>query len=239
MAKVEYCITDGHKFIKQYANGKWGATTNITIADVWDKRETAVAVLNHSIPLYMRANLYVASLDTGNIKAQVTLSENEVSKVRRDVSVSKEKEFDLLRYSFDKDEDVQDMIRGFDTVRDVLKKYGDSRYTKQIGEKMMRANLVLEDVKHYHGRKALSSRDGFRLNKLEDSAVIERISIKNQNEISKKLQRCYNDLFPIIDDICNFISELRNQKYIPRILVDLFENNNLDIDVKDYIEGVS
>ena len=237
MSNTQYCITDGHKYINQSANGRWSCTTNINLADTWAKKETAVAILNHSLPLYMRKDLYVVSLECGSVKRQETLSRKEISECRKEVSSSKVESFDLSKYSFEEDEEVQNMIDGFESVRYILKTYGSNSYAKEIGDKVMRANLILEDVKHYHGRKALNSRDGFRLNRLEDAAVIERISVKNQAEIAKKLQKYYADMLPMIEDICSTIDELRAQKYTPRILGDLFASNNLDINVKDYIEG--
>ena len=94
----------------------------------------------------------------------------------------------------------------------------------------MRMNLIVEDIKHYHGRKALNSRDGFKLNKLEDKAIIKRISVKNQLEIVKVLNKYCKTLVEPIDEICEVVDSLKNQKYKPRVLVDLFENNNLDIE---------
>ena len=94
----------------------------------------------------------------------------------------------------------------------------------------MTMNYIVEDIKHYHGKKALNVRDGFRLNKLEDKAILKRISVKNQLEISKKLTKHFSVISESINDICTTIDDLRNQRYKPRILIDLFENDNLDID---------
>lgn len=237
MSETEYCITDGRKFIKQYANGRWGVTTNMNLADTWAKKEKAISILNHSIPLYMRAELYVASAEGGSVKQRETLSQKQISERRREVSAPKEDSYKLSKYSFDNDENIQNMIEGFESVRHILHTYGSNNYAKQIGDKVVRANLILEDVQHYHGRKALSSRDGFRLNRLEDEVVVERISVKNQAEIAKKLQKYCDGMLPMIEDICSTIDELRNAKYVPRILTELFSNNNLDINVKEYIEG--
>lgn len=173
MVKPEYCITNGHKFAKKNANGRWGITTNINIADRWAKKETAKSILNNSIPPFMRPELYVAEVSSERVGCQETLSQKQIFECRQEVSVPKEDSYKLSKYSFDNDENVQNMIEGFKSVRHILHTYGSSSYAKQIGDKVMRANLVLEDVKHYHGRKALSSRDGFRLNRLEDEVVIE------------------------------------------------------------------
>lgn len=237
MVKPEYCITNGHKFAKKNANGRWGITTNINIADKWAKKETAKSILNNSIPPFMRPELYVAEVSSERVGCQETLSQKQIFECRQEVSVPKEDSYKLSKYSFDNDENVQNMIEGFKSVRHILHTYGSSSYAKQIGDKVMRANLILEDVKHYHGRKALSSRDGFRLNRLEDEVVVERISVKNQAEIAKKLQKYCDDMLPMIEDICSTIDELRNAKYVPRVLTELFSNNNLDINVKEYIEG--
>lgn len=230
MRNTEYVITDGKKFIKQNINGKYNLTSNVLIADSWDSSSKAESVLYNSVPPNMRFNLYVIELTNGVMSGQETISKKHILNCRDKVVKENADSYKLSKYSFEDDVDVQNMIKGFEDVKEVLSKYANNHLHKQLEEKTMTMNLIVEDIKHYHGKKALNARDGFKLNKLEDKAVIKRISVKNQLEISKKLIKHCSALLAQIEDICCTIDELRNQRYTPRILIDLFENDNLDVE---------
>lgn len=230
MSKKEYVITNGSKYIKQSANGKFTFTTNSSVADIWNNKKTAESIINNSIPPYMRFELYVAEIKDGNVAGYETLSQKQISDCRKDVCSLQNATYKLGKYSFDEDNDLQDMIKGFEDVLSVLNKYANNHTHKQLEEKTMTMNLIVEDIKHYHGKKSLNARDGFKLCKLEDKAIIKRISTKNQLEISKKLLKYCKEMLPQIEDICATIEEIKSQEYKPRILVDLFENDNLDVE---------
>lgn len=226
----EYIITDGKRFIKQNTSGRYAFTNNLLLADTWDSSSKAESVLYNSVPPNMRFKLYVAEFKDGVICGQETVSKQQIVDCRKSVENTKSDSYKLSKYSFEDDLELQQMICGFELVKEVLSKYANNHTHKQLEEKTMTMNLIVEDIKHYHGKKALSSRDGFRLNKLEDKAIVKRISAKNQLEISKKLIKHSPSIIDQISDICDTIDELRNQKYKPRVLIDLFENDNLDIE---------
>lgn len=231
MKKQEFVITDGNRYIKQNMNGRFNFTSNVLIADSWDSSAKAESVLYNSVPPNMRFNLYVSEIKDGVLEGNETISQKEVVDCRKQVlKEQKDVSYELSKYSFDDDKDVQRMIKGFEDVKNTLATYAKESLYKELGEKTMYMNFVVEDIKHYHGKKALNARDGFKLNKLEDKAIIKRISVKNQLEIARQLTKHYSAIFSHIDDICKTIEELRNQRYKPRALPELFENDNLDIE---------
>lgn len=227
----EYVITDGERFLKQNINGKYNLTNSFSIADVWNSSQKAEGVLRNSVPPGMRFNLYVAEFKNGNIVSKETTCKKRVVECRKTVREDSDGYYKLSKYSFDDDENIQDIIKGFEEVRVALQKYASDYSYRKSEEKVMRMNYVVEDIKHYHGKKALNARDGFKLNRLEDEAVIKRISAKNQFEIIKKLNKYYDGIIAQINDICSTIDELRNQTYKPRVLIDLFENDNLEVEI--------
>lgn len=230
MSKKQYVITNGNKYIRQDVNGKYSLTTNLVIADNWNNKKTAESILYNSIPRGMRYRLFVAELKDGKIIGQETISEKQVVDCRERVINPEDKTYELSKYSFDEDEVVQDMIKGFKEVQDVLSKYGNTYEHQKLEDKTMAMNWIVEDIKHYHGKKALNARDGFKLNKLEDKAIIKRISVKNQLEISRSLLKYRDVILDAINEICTTIEDVKNQRYKPRMLFDLFENDNLDIE---------
>lgn len=230
MSKREYLITDGKNFIKQDISGVYKRVTNIALADTWDSIAVPEAVINNSVSVSLRNNLYVCSLQSGKTE-KCTLSINE-KKERKDRILSPEREektYKLFQYSFDKDKEVQNLIKGFENVRDVLK--SNANNYRKYEEKLCKIDYIDEDLTHYLGRKNFNARDGYKLTELKQKAYLERASIKNQIEIIKKFEKHYLKIIDAIDDICNTIDELRNQKYKPRVLIDLFENDALDIDI--------
>lgn len=224
-----YVITDGSRYIKQDMSGRHKFVSNISIADFWNSKNKAESVMFNSVPPHMRYDLYVAKVDDAIVEP-VTKTKREIDKRRECVRAECDNSYELSKYSFEKDEDIQSMIRGFEEVRRTLEAFSDKQKIKQLDEKTLYMDWVVEDIKHYHGRKSLNAYDGFKLGKLEDKAVVKRISVKNQFEIAQKIHKHCNDIIKQITDICNTIEDVKNRKYIPRALVDLFENNNLDID---------
>ena len=229
-ANKEYVITDGKRFVKQNPSGRYGFTNNPSLADIWGSSSKAESVLFNSVPPNMRFKLFVAEFKDGEICGQETVSKQQIVDCRKSVENIESDSYKLSKYSFEDDLELQQMICGFEEVKEVLSRYANNHVHKQLEEKTMTMNLIVEDIKHYHGKKALSSRDGFRLNKLEDKAIVKRISVKNQLEVSRKLVKHCASIIDQINDICATIDELRNQKYKPRVLIDLFENDNLDIE---------
>lgn len=224
-----YVITDGNRYIKQDISGKHKLVNNISIADSWSSIDKAESVMFNSIPPYMRYDLYVAQIDDGNVEP-VTMTKRELNNRRERVKIDCDNSYELSKYSFDKDEDVQYLIKGFREVKKTLEAFSDKQKIKRLDEKTLYMDWVVEDIKHYHGRKALNAYDGFKLGQLEDKAIVKRISVKNQFEIAQKIHKHCNDIINQITDICNTIEDVKNRRYVPRALVDLFENNNLDID---------
>lgn len=216
-------------------------TTNIGLADSWEAKDTALSVLKNSVSFAWRKSLYVAEASAKLQKQKVADKKAEAAPLKKAAECKGKTEppqkqvYDLPKYSFKDDDDIQAMIRGFEDVRDVLRTYGSRKSYDKINEHSIKADFVMEDIKHYHARKALNSRDGFKLNKLEDRAVVKRISIRNQLKMSEAIVKCCNEILPKIDEICNTIEQLRSQKYTPRVLMDLYENNNLDEDIDSYI----
>ena len=201
MSKNVFVITDGSRFIKQDVSGKHKLVSNFSLADFWDSKSKAESILYNSVPLNIRYSLYIAEMEGENLCPK-TVSQKQIDKCRDRVEIKQTDSYELSKYSFDDDAILQDMIQGFCEVRNVLKKYSSTHKYKEIEDEVMRMNLIVEDIKHYHGRKALNSRDGFKLNKLEDKAIIKRISVKNQLEIVKVLNKHCKTLVEQIDERC-------------------------------------
>ena len=234
----EFILTNGTKYMRQNIKGKYEQVSNITMADVYPSKKQALKILENSIPKWMSRVFYIAEIRDGQIY-QKELSEEQILERRKNVSITADSSYNLPKYSFDDDVRIQNMIRGFEDVKTVLDTYANKAFENDIRECVTRANLILEDVKHYHARKALNARDGFRLNKLEDAIIIQRISVKNQATVVGVLVKYAESMREMVDDICRTIECLRSRSYTPRVLQGLFESNDLDVDIAECIYGKS
>lgn len=236
MSRPEYYITDGTKFIKQGLNNQFNTVTNISIADVWNKAQVAKAVLDNSIPKAWRGNFYIAKYTNGElIKCTKTKFEKQE---RREELTSNNKnkiEFELELYSFDDDEDVQKLIQGFDVVCDLLK---DTENLKpQLEKEIATLDFMLEDLKHYRLMKKLGTVDSYKFKILGDAFIKKRVSLKNQLEILNKINQHREVINTSVKDITNTINLVKNKKYVPRIMVELFEDG-IDVAIEKYMKGM-
>lgn len=226
----EYYITDGIHFIKKNVNNQYKKVSNFAIADSWDKGQVAKSILNNSIPESWRKTFYVAKYEDGSF-VKWSFSEKEKEEYREDLIQNeyKTKAYQLKLYSFEDDKDVQEIIRGFEEAYEVLQKTKITHLVLQ--EKLSKLEFMYEDVKHYRLKKKLGTVDSYKYKKLGDDIIKKRMSVKNQLEILYKINQYRSELEKELKGICSTISEVRSKKYTPRMLVDLFENDNLDIEV--------
>lgn len=230
MSKVEYYITDGTKFIKQGINNQYRVVSNISIADVWDNLKVAKAILENSIPKVLRSGFFVAKLNNGKLD-KCSKTEEEKKERRSELTAANDdkREFALNLYSFDEDLDVQNLISGFDAINKMLVETENLK--PELEKELATLEFMLEDLKHYRLRKRLGTVNSYKFKELGDKIVARRASVKNQLEILRKINQYREVITNPIKDICKTIDGVQNKKYIPRVLVDLFENDNLDFEL--------
>ena len=220
-----FCITDGKKFIKQDIKGKYAVVNNFNLADTWDKYDVAKAILNNSVSKPLRKLMYIAKCDNGEIiKYSFCKNEKDIQKENKE-NLS----FKLDLYSFENDNEFQNIIKGFEMINPVLKDAG--KMCLGLQQELIRLDYALEDLKHYQLKKKLGTVDSYKFKKISDKIVLRRLSVKNQLEVLHKINQYQSKLQTEVNDICNIINDIKNRTYKPRVLVDLFENNNLDIGV--------
>lgn len=229
MARAEYYITDGTKFIKQAMNNQYKLVTNISVADVWDNPQVAKAILENSIPKVWRSGFFVAKLKNGQLD-KCSKTEDEKRELRCELTSQNKdkKEFSLNLYSFEEDSSVQKLISGFNDINTMLSETENLK--PELEKEIATLEFMLEDLKHYRLRKRLGTVNSYRFKELGDRIVAKRASLKNQLEILRKINQYRDAITNPIKDICKTIDSVQNKKYIPRVLVDLFENDNLDIE---------
>ena len=236
MTTTEYYITDGTKFIKQGINNQFKTVTNISIADVWDRSAVAKAVLDNSIPRAWRGKFYIAKYINGElIKCTQTKDEKQERRDELTSNNGDKIEFELKLYSFDEDKDVQKLIKGFDVVSELLK---DTENLKpKLEKEIAMLDFMLEDLKHYRLRKKLGTVDSYKFKNFGDVILKKRVSLKNQLDILNKINQHREVVGNSVKDITNTIKMVKNRKYTPRVMIELFEDG-IDAAIAKYMEGM-
>lgn len=235
---AEYYITDGEKFIKKNVNNQYKTVSNVTLADRWNREGSALAILNNSIPVVYRNTFYVA-VDNDGVLEKCRLSGEEMCKQKKDIKLNKKMDsYDLELYSFERDVDVQRMIAGFEAVKRTLESTRDM--SNKLQKELLTLEYMFEDVKHYRLKRRLGTVDSYKFKVLGDEIIAKRMSVKNRIEILNKINQHRQTIEGAISSICQTIYSVRNKRYVPRILLELFENGTLDFSVSDYVDrGIS
>lgn len=229
MGKTEFYITDGERFIRQDINGKYKCVTNCSLADVWDNRKVASAILNNSIPCAWRKSFYVAKYINGEFEKYSLTGEEKEEYIKEASQQRKNQSYTLDLYSFDEDKEAGNIIRGYADVLIGLENTENLHCALQ--NELTTLEMMREDLKHYCLRKRLGTVDSYKFKKLENEVILRRISVKTQLELLYKINKYRKDIVPIVKDICQTIEDIRNKRYKPRVLFDLFESDNLDIEI--------
>lgn len=229
MAKAEYYITDGNKFIKQSMNGQFSIVSNISLADVWDKAQVAKAVLDNSVPKAWRSNFFISKLENGALEKSTLSQSEKIQKRIENTATDKTKLYTLDLYDFNNDDNVQKYVSAFENIQNILE---NSKKTEEILKNRLQAlECAFEDLEHHHLKKKLGTVDAYKRDRLESKILLERRSIKTQLEILHKINQYHAELNAQVNDICKTINIIRDRRYIPRVLIGLFENDDLDIDI--------
>ena len=229
MKKTEYYITDGNNFVKQSINGQFSKVGNIAVADVWDKPQVAKAVLDNSVPRAWRTTFYIVKSENGILEKQ-TLSQMEKAQKRIENLPQKDdtKGYNLDLYIFGEDENIKDVVNTFENMQHILDISKDIE--EELKNRLQLLECAFEDLKHYHLKKKLGTVDAYKRDKLESKILLERRSVKTRLDVIQKINQHRSNISNQIKDVCKTIETIRNRKYIPRVLHDLFENDNFDVE---------
>ena len=229
MKKAEYYITDGNNFVKQSINGQFSKVGNIAVADVWDKPQVAKAVLDNSVPRAWRTTFYIVKSENGILEKQ-TLSQMEKAQKRIENLPQKDDTngYNLDLYIFGEDENIKDVVNTFENMQHILDISKDIE--EELKNRLQLLECAFEDLKHYHLKKKLGTVDAYKRDKLESKILLERRSVKTRLDVIQKINQHRSNISNQIKDVCKTIETIRNRKYIPRVLHDLFENDNFDVE---------
>lgn len=220
--KLEYYITDGNRFVKQNIKNQYSLVGNYAIADCWDKYQVAKAVLDNSVPNAWRRTFYVAQLRNGVMeKKSLTQDEKGIVKSEATTLDNTCNSYELKLKGNKKDFGMDTLITAFEIVGNYL-----GMVEKELQEQQNRLqflNYAFEDVKHHHLQENLGTVKAYKRDNLESEILGERLLVKNKIEICQKISQHKQSMSKAVEDICRTFDIIKNKKYAPRVLPELFE----------------
>ena len=205
--KREYVLTNGTKFIKQDADGKYKQTTSIGLADIYDSQTMADNIRMNSVPKSLSRNYRVAEIVDGKlvqIQAFVT-----AEKIRTGETVH-----------FDNSYWNNEWCNSFSPLEGIFEKA--AKRGNELIRELRDVEFEIVDVEHYIEFNNLNAREGYKIYKKLNELFCRRRDLKFEQKIVNAINKNHK-ASESISDIVSTIKECKNDTYKPRILSDLFK----------------
>lgn len=211
-----YVITNGEKYIRQDYNNKYKAHRDISLANEYNSLRGARNVLENSLPIAYRKNFYVARVENG----QVIKCEPTIYKKKSFEREEKEDyEYDL---SYSSITHWLQLIDNMDTLfSEAIKRSGE------IATELSKIDAEKIDLEHYIEFKNQNACNGYKVYRRLQNVLRRRRQLVNEQKIISIINKTAYESENVIKMI-TAIKGLDNQKYKPRVLVELFRENKID-----------
>ncbi len=203
MAKEQYVLTDGDRFIFRNHKGKYVPVSGELMADKYTKKQ-AVSIMEHSLSKPLKAKFRLERYDKP--------PEGMERVVKDDLEQNTEKVMvaDNIQRWIDKLNDLNGLIKEANDRKCVLEK------------DLSKVDMEIQDCLHYIEFMKLNAAQGYQAYKLLKERRVRRRSIKNELQVLDIiLEKNFNDSF--MDDIKKQISGMDHRLYRPRVLQELFD----------------
>lgn len=203
MAKEQYVLTDGDRFIFRNHKGKYIPMSGESMADIYTKKQ-ATDILEHRLSKPLKAKFRVERYDKP--------PEGMERVVRDDLEQNTEKVMvaDNIQRWIDKLNDLNGLIKEANDRKCVLEK------------DLLKVDMEIQDCLHYIEFMKLNAAQGYQAYKLLKERRVRRRSIKNELQVLDIiLEKKFNDSF--MDDVRKRISGMDHRTYRPRALQELFD----------------
>lgn len=206
MPKREYVLTNGTKFIKQDADGKYKQTTSIGLADIYDSQTIADNIRINSVPKSLSRTYRVAEIVNG-----------EIVQIQAFTNAEKVRTGDVVRFKNSYyDNEWCNSFEPLDGIFERAAKRGN-----ELIQELREVEFKIIDVEHYIEFNNLNAREGYKIYKKLNELFCRRRDLKFEQKIVNAINKNHK-ASESISDIISTIKECKNDTYKPRILSDLF-----------------
>ena len=206
MPRREYVLTNGTKFIKQDADGKYKQPTSIGLADIYDSYVLADNIRKNSLPKSLFRTYRIAEIIDGKPLLQHL------------PSTEKKRTGEVVHFNNTfGDSEWCKSFEGLDTLFEKANKRG-----YELSQEVQDVDLEISDVIHYIEFNNLNAREGYKIYKRLKELLCKRRHLKFEQKIVSSINRNHK-ASDYISDIIATIKECTNDVYKPRIATDLFK----------------
>ena len=208
MPKREFVLTNGTKFIKQDADGKYKQTSSIGLAEIYDSQMTADNIRINSVPKSLSRMYRVAEIVDGELV------------LTQPLVVAKEKKRTGDIVYFNNTFNGCEWCEGFEKLKGVFERA--NKRGNELIQELREIDLKISDVEHYIEFNKLNAREGYKIYKQLNELLCRRRNLK----FEQKIVNCINKNHKASEYIADIIATIDNCKedvYKPRILSELFK----------------
>lgn len=207
MPKREFVLTNGVKFIKQDADGKYKQTSSIGLADIFDSQTIADNVRMNSVPKSLSRTYRVAEIVDG-----------EIVQIQAFVTAEKVRTGDTVH--FNNSYWNNEWCKCFAPLDGIFEKA--AKRGNELIREIRDIEFEIVDVEHYIEFNNLNAREGYKIYKKLNELFCKRRDLKFEQKIVNAINKNHK-ASECIADIVSTIKECKNDTYKPRILAELFK----------------
>lgn len=212
---VKYMITNGHgSYIRldQFTN-KYVPVKCMSLGDVWDQRHIATNILKNCLGKKDRRKYKILEIDSNDNpgKSFKTVSDSRKEKEAFAKSVAAK---DIGQDRSEK------WSSGVGAIHELVKDAEERR--EELSSELAEVEKEILDIRHYIEFTSLNAYQGWLACNMLKNRLMERRRIKNELEVITALGNC-KITSDMMADIENAIDAMKNKKYTPRVLFELFK----------------
>ena len=213
MSRREFILTDGNRFIKQDADGKYKQTTNLGLADIYSTQLTADNIRLNSIPKSLSRKYRVAEIIDG-----------EIVQIQHFASSQKIRTGDIVH--FNNSYCDNEWCNSFECLEGIF----DKAYKRgnELIQELRELELKIVDVEHYIEFNNLNAREGYKIYKKLNELLCKRRDLKFEQKVVNAINKNHN-ISDGVNEIISTIKDCKRDVYKPRILADLFKEGDSDV----------
>lgn len=200
-----YVITNGNGSYIRYdaSSKKYVPIRSSKQAAQWDNIGKATAVLNNSIAKSIRSGYSVQFIGT------------EPNSVKDETVQKKICSMAIV------DDSIDDWAKKLTLIADIMQ--GSDKRKDELNERLSEIDKKKIDIEHYIEFGRFNAYQGFMCFKMLQNVLQQRRKYKNELEVINLIKNCRFDRESIVS-LSKTVSEIRNKKYSPRILPELFKS---------------
>lgn len=225
----EYLLTNGTKFIRKNLNEKYEQVSNQSIADTFTSYKMAKAIWKNALSRTLRSQYYVAKYENGELIQCDIPSPKKLQKIEVN-------DQQPIKYKFKLDDATIEWINKIESINSLFS------YAKERAEKVCEELSIVEkeliDIEHFEEWKRLNAIKICKLHYVRGNLRRKRRSLKNEKKIIDAiLSHC--QIEKDINEIVKAIDGIKEQSYTPRILTELFEDDDILLKDINILDGYS